>query len=262
MLSYQHIYHAGNWADVHKHWLLAETLAHLKQKPKPLFYMETHAGRGLYDLASDEAQKTQEAAHAITWALGQGAIDLTSAYGRCLAQTQRDHGDNSYPGSPKIAQTLLDDGDTMVLAELHPQEHEALQQNMYRSGAQFHKIDGYQLMQSMMPPMPRRGLVMIDPSYEIKSEYADLPRAVKHAAKAWNVGNFLIWYPILTDKRHKDMIAELRDIFPDGDAHEVGFAPARDGHRMIGSGMFFNRDIYGLSDVRRTIRDFFKTLPN
>lgn len=262
MLSYQHMYHAGNWADVHKHWLLAETLETLKQKPKPLFYMETHAGRALYDLQSAESQKTQEAAHAITWARENDAIDPASAYGRCLAHTAQEYGLNSYPGSPKIAQHLLDDGDTLVLAELHPQEHDALTENMFRSGAHIHKKDGYQLMQSMMPPTPRRGLVMIDPSYEIKSEYADVPNAAKHAAKAWNVGNFLMWYPILTDHRQVEMVDQLHDLFPEGGAHEVRFAPAREGHRMIGSGMFYNRDIYGLRAVRAKISDFFAKLPH
>ena len=124
MLSYQHIYHAGNLADVQKHALLAWMLDYLTQKDKPLSYIETHAGRGLYDLTSPEAVKTGEATAGI--ARIEARFPPDHPYRRRLTEIRARYGTNAYPGSPMIAALTLRDGDTMHLAELHPQEHRAL----------------------------------------------------------------------------------------------------------------------------------------
>ena len=124
MLSYQHAYHAGNMADVHKHALLAWILDYLTQKDKPLCYIETHAGRGLYDLAGDAAAKTGEAAQGIDRAAARFPPD--HPYIRLLARTRAAHGPRAYPGSPMLAALALRPGDSLHLAELHPQEHAAL----------------------------------------------------------------------------------------------------------------------------------------
>jgi 23S rRNA (adenine2030-N6)-methyltransferase len=244
MLSYQHIYHAGNAADVQKHALLAWTLDYLTGKDKPLTYIETHAGRGLYRLDAAEARKTGEAA------LGIGRLEAAfpedHPYRRRLAEVRRRYGVEAYPGSPLIAALSLRDGDRMHLAELHPQEQAALVEAMAPFGARVRKEDGLGMALTLCPPTPRRGLVLIDPSWEVKEDHAAIPRAVAALHRKWNVGIVALWYPILTDARHLPMLETLADVAPGALRHEVTFGPAREGHRMVGSGMFVVNPPYGM----------------
>ncbi|KMK66811.1 23S rRNA (adenine(2030)-N(6))-methyltransferase RlmJ [Puniceibacterium sp. IMCC21224] len=243
MLSYQHHYHAGNLADVHKHALLAWMLDYLTQKPKPLSYIETHAGRGLYDLSAPEAMRTGEAAKGILRA--DQWFAPAHPYARALAALRQDHGPDAYPGSPMIAATLLRAQDRLHLAELHPGEHAALKSALDRKNIHIHHQDGFALAQSLCPPEPRRGLLLIDPSYEIKSDYADLPRILTTLHRKWNVGILVLWYPILTSGAHHPMLDALSAAHPTTLRHEVSFPPVRDGHRMVGSGMFIINPPYG-----------------
>ena len=176
MLSYQHHYHAGNLADVHKHSVLAWTLNYLIQKDKPLTYMETHAGRGLYDLTAPEAVKTGEAAKGIAACAGWFPPD--HPYSRAIAQTRAERGASAYPGSPLIAGQILREGDSIHLCELHPQEHAVLDYATSPFGAHVYAEDGLAKALSILPPTPRRGMLLIDPSYEIKTDYEDLPRII------------------------------------------------------------------------------------
>ena len=137
MLSYQHIYHAGNLADVQKHMLLAHVLDYLAQKDKPLSYIETHDGRGLCELGSDEALKTAEAASGI--AALESRIRADHPYRRRLSETRARFGAMAYPGSPLIAALTLRDMDSQTLCELHPQEHDALRQNLHAFPVFFRK---------------------------------------------------------------------------------------------------------------------------
>lgn len=247
MLSYQHIYHAGNLADVQKHALLAWMLDYLTRKDKPISYIETHAGRALYDLSSAEARKTGEAASGIDIARGWFAPD--HPYTRVLSAVQKDQGPSSYPGSPRIAVDLLRPMDSVHLAELHPQEAQALRTAMRGTGAKVHVQDGFEMAQSLAPPEPRRGLLLIDPSYEIKSDYARLPGIITKLHRKWNVGVIALWYPILKDGAHRQMLRALEaQSFPGALRHEVTFPPARDGHRMVGSGLFVVNAPFGLAD--------------
>ncbi|WP_425098869.1 23S rRNA (adenine(2030)-N(6))-methyltransferase RlmJ [Tropicibacter sp. S64] len=259
MLSYQHAYHAGNLADVHKHALLAQALDYLTQKNKPLTYLETHAGRGLYDLTSAEAQKTGEAAQGISFVSQWFGKD--HPYTRALHAIREKRGPNAYPGSPLIAQTLLRESDRLHLAELHPQEHAALEFTMSAAGnAKVYQQDGFALAQSLCPPDPRRGLILIDPSWELKEDYARMPRFVDTLAKKWNVGIVMIWYPILTEPQHKPMIAAIRQSQSEALIHEVTFPPARKGHRMVGSGMVVLNPPWGLADHAQALTKRFKSL--
>ena len=256
MLSYQHAYHAGNLADVHKHALLAWVLDYLTGKPKPLSYIETHAGRGLYQLDGAEAQKTGEAAKGI--ALAEGWFAPDHPYARALAHVRDTHGPAAYPGSPLIASHLLRAEDTLHLAELHPQEHAALSRAV--PGAHVHKRDGLEMVLAITPPTPRRGLCLMDPSYEVKEDYAALPVTIGHLARKWPVGVILLWYPILTEAPHRPMIAALRARHPEAMVHEVRFPPAREGHRMIGSGMFVINPPYGMDGTAADLSARFDTL--
>ncbi|RII37931.1 23S rRNA (adenine(2030)-N(6))-methyltransferase RlmJ [Pseudooceanicola sediminis] len=244
MLSYQHIYHAGNPADLHKHALLAVMLARMTEKAKPISYLETHAGRGLYDLGSAEALKTGEAAAGIGARGDWFAPDHPLA--RAVAAVRAEHGPDAYPGSPRVAAELLRQDDLMHLAELHPREHDALLEAMIRHAARVYRQDGFEMAMSLCPPEPKRGMIVIDPSYEMKEDYATIPDFIRKLHRKWNVGVIALWYPILRDARHHEMIAELEEAdLPKVLKSEVAFPPVRKGHGMIGSGMFIVNTPFG-----------------
>jgi len=251
MLSYQHIYHAGNLADVQKHSLLAWMLAYLTRKDKPLTYMESHGGRALYDLTDVAAIKTGEAKQGI----GRAAqwFDADHPYAQVLSEIKAQQGENAYPGSPLIAAKLLRPTDTIHLAELHPQEHAALDLAMSPYPAKCHRRDGFELAHALIPPTPRRGMLMIDPSYEIKDDYDNIPRHIARYARAWNVGIIALWYPVLTNRAHEPMLKTLAAAHPDALRHEVRFPPARPGHGMVGSGMFVINPPYGLAEAAKRL---------
>lgn len=244
MLSYQHIYHAGNLADVHKHALLAWMLDYMTAKPKSLSYIETHAGRGLYDLASPEAVKTGEAAAGI--ARVEARLSPYHPYRRRLDEVRAQWGPAAYPGSPLVAALSLREGDRLHLAELHPQEFRALRENLALWEPHAVQRDGFDLARALTPPEPRRGLMLVDPSYEIKDDYARIPAFLREIARKWNVGVLVLWYPILAGAPHAPMLRALAAEFPGGFRHEVAFPPAREGHRMTGSGLFVVNPPWGI----------------
>lgn len=256
MLSYQHIYHAGNLADVHKHSMLAWTLAYMTRKDKPLSYLETHAGRGLYNLQDAAALKTGEAAKGIT--LAQDWLEPDHPYAQVLARIHKKHGANAYPGSPLIAAESLRPVDTIHLSELHPQEFAALKDNMAPYGGIFRQKDGWEMAMSLCPPEPRRGLLLIDPSFEVKSDYQTIPQTIAKLHRKWGVGVIMLWYPVLTDAPHKPMIRDLRAALPEAITHEVSFPPARPGHRMIGSGLFVVNPPYGFAEEAARLTALFQ----
>jgi 23S rRNA (adenine2030-N6)-methyltransferase len=258
MLSYQHGYHAGNLADVHKHALLAHALAYLAQKDKPLSYLETHAGRALYDLRSEEARKTGEAAAGIGRVEGWFAPD--HPYARALAATRARFGPAAYPGSPLIAALTLREIDTVQLCELHPAEAGALRRAMLPWGAIVHEGEGLARALALCPPMPRRGMLLIDPSWEVKSDYDEIPRLIGHLARKWNVGVIALWYPLLRGGGGEAMGAALAAAHPGALHHEVRFPPVREGHRMEGSGMVVLNPPWGLAEEAARLTRLFATL--
>ena len=260
MLSYQHGYHAGNLADVHKHALLAWMLGYLTKKDKPLSYLETHAGRGLYRLDAAEALKTGEAAAGIGRVEGLGWFAPEHPYSVALSRVRAAHGAAAYPGSPLVAQGAMRAGDRMTLAELHPQEHAALTDLMV-GAAQVLKEDGLKMALRLLPPEPKRGLLLIDPSYEVKGDYEAAAKLVRQVHGRWAVGVIVLWYPILTSGLHRAMIARLETALPDGVRHEVRFPPAREGHRMVGSGLFVVNAPFGFSSEAARLSRLFDTLP-
>jgi len=244
MLSYQHAFHAGNLADVHKHALLATALARLTEKPKPLSYIETHAGRGLYDLTAEAALKTGEAQQGIARALSSGWLPQGHPLREALDAIRARHGAGAYPGSPLIAAHFLRWGDAAHLAELHPSEHSALAD--VAGFARLHHQDGFAMANALIPPTPRRGLLLVDPSFEVKADYDRIPGWIARMARKWNVGVIALWYPILTDDRHRPMAQALAAAHPQALRSEVRFPPARPGHGMVGSGMFVINPPFGL----------------
>ncbi|GGE10591.1 23S rRNA (adenine2030-N6)-methyltransferase [Gemmobacter megaterium] len=258
MLSYQHIYHAGNPADVQKHALLAWLLDYMTAKDKALTYMETHSGRGLYALDAPEAVKTGEAAAGI--ARMEAGFPPDHPYRRCLDAVRAVAGPSAYPGSPRIAAALLRPFDRIVLAELHPREHAALCEAMADVYADVRREDGLAMALSMCPPTPRRGVLVIDPSYEVKEDYDRLPGLIGAIARKWPVGVIVLWYPLLTGGAHRPMLERLVAAHPEALRHEVRFAPVRPGHRMVGSGMFVINPAWGMAEEAARISALFRDL--
>jgi 23S rRNA (adenine2030-N6)-methyltransferase len=255
MLSYQHAYHAGNPADVHKHALLAAMLARLTAKDRPVSYLETHAGRAVYDLDAAEARKTGEAAAGVGRLEGRFPAD--HPWRQALAAARARYGAAAYPGSPLIAAYTLRPGDDIHLAELHPQEHAALAAEM-RGMAHVHKRDGWEMALALTPPKPPRGLMLIDPSWELKDDYARAPQVMAELARRWSPGVLVLWYPILEAAPHRPMLRALNARFPQGIRHEVAFPPVRPGHRMTGSGLFIVNPPFGTAEDAAAVAAAFK----
>lgn len=258
MLSYQHIYHAGNLADVHKHAVLAWVLDYLTRKDKPLTYIETHAGRGVYDLSAEASVRTGEASAGIR--LAEALFAAEHPYRQRLDETRAAHGPDSYPGSPLIAALGLRETDSIHLAELHPREVAHLRAAAADWGAHVHQQDGFELALALTPPTPRRGLMLIDPSYEVKADYEAIPHHMAMIHRKWNVGVLILWYPILKGGAHGAMLDALVTAFPRSLRHEVRFPPAREGHRMEGSGLFVVNPPFGLDAECAALTERFATL--
>lgn len=256
MLSYQHGYHAGNLADVHKHALLAWSLEYMTRKDKPLSYLETHAGRGLYDTMDEAAVKTGEAAKGITIAADWFA--RSHPYAKVLKRIRAKHGPTAYPGSPLVAAESLRPMDDIHLSELHPQEFAALKTAMGPYGGIYRQRDGWEMAMSLCPPDPRRGMLLIDPSFEVKSDYETIPDTIAKIHRKWGVGVIMLWYPILTDAPHAPMVKALKSAIPDGFVSEVAFPPARPGHRMVGSGLFVVNAPYGFAEESGRVTALFR----
>lgn len=195
MFSYRHSFHAGNHADVLKHLCQMLILQKLSIKTKPWTYIDTHSGAGLYSLASEESQKTAEYL--------QGIERLSGYTGECTAilnyQTlvnqflQQDE----YPGSPQIAAQLARENDKLVCMEFHNNEIANLKRNMRGTAAGIHHRDGFEGLLAVSPPKPARGLVLIDPPYELANEYDLVVDTVAKALKKWSSAVIAIWYPLL-----------------------------------------------------------------
>ncbi len=200
-MNYRHAYHAGNFADVFKHVALMRLLEHLRRKEKPFCYVDTHAGRGRYDLSGDLARRTREADDGILRL--SGMADLPSALAGYVTQIEalQDAGEQRrlrrYPGSPLIARARLRADDRAVLSELNPEEAAALR-TLFRDDGRVavHAMDGYQALKAFLPPTPRRGLVLIDPAFESLNEFQAMAEALKTAHRRWPQGIYALWYPI------------------------------------------------------------------
>lgn len=236
MLSYLHGFHAGNFADVHKHWILSLCLESLNRKQKPWSYLETHAGRAFYDLTDERALKTAEYQSGIGRLFNQPSPPPFHNYLALVAE-QNSHQLTRYPGSPALVARYKREGDKLSLMELHPAEAEALR-SVFRHDDEIavHHRDGYEGVLALLPPKPNRGVVLVDPSYEVKSEYQQVVSFISDAVRKWPGGSYLIWYPLLSADRHqtlKRLIKQsgIRNIY----CSEIEVAA--EGEGMYGSGM-------------------------
>ena len=209
-MNYRHAFHAGNFADVHKHVVLLALLERLKQKSKPLFYLDTHAGRGGYDLRAEDATRGGEWREGIARLAGR---PLRSA--DLLRYVQATHAAGAppthYPGSPLVALGALREGDRAVLVEQQPAEAQALK--LATQGWRDVAVvcgDGYAALKTYLPPRENRGLVLIDPPYEAESELADAERALRFGLSRWPNGVFALWYPIKAGAQSQRLNAALK----------------------------------------------------
>ncbi len=250
MLSYQHSYHAGCFADVMKHSILTQLLTYLTQKDKPLLYLDTHSGRGLYDLQHEHAQKTNEAAQGIqlVWEKRTQLSDLFKPYLQSIQQVNHSETLRYYPGSPEIAIQLLRSQDRLVFCELHPTEFTHLQDLSAQKNHFFKKEDGLKNMSALLPSIERRGLVFMDPSYERKVEYQEMVQAIKAAYKRSATMTYCLWYPILSNKLPPDFISGLQSINAEKSLRLEFYSTQEAKPGMTGSGLWIINPPYTLAE--------------
>ena len=208
MLSYLHGYHAGNAADVLKHSTLLFCLNYLKQKDKPLLCVDTHAGAGFYDLANAGSQNRE-------WEKGIGRLfNTVGNLPPMIDDYVKLSEEGRYTGSPAIMAGKLMKGDRLVCYELHPREFEALKTSLgeFRNSIEARREDGLGGFKALLPPASRRGLIFIDPSWEEKDEYENVPRSAREGLKRFPEGTFIIWYPLLALPKGKNAGASPRDV--------------------------------------------------
>jgi len=204
MLSYQHIFHAGNHADLFKHSVLIQVLESLNKKDKPYTFFDTHAASGLYDLKDNRSLKTGEASKGIV--LFADKADMPQAFADYVTFVQKYLKDSLYPGSPEIERSFMRKQDSLILSELHPQEIENLRHNMKKGEdgqpeIQIHNRNGWEMLKALTPPATKRGAALIDPSYEEASDYTMAADTICAVHKKWSNGIIMLWYPLLAHRQ-------------------------------------------------------------
>lgn len=239
MLAYRHAFHAGNHADVLKHAVLSLILEGLKGKEKAFVYIDTHAGAGRYDLQSAAMVRTGEYHSGIERLWRASCPDLLSPYLGAVRALNPDGRLRFYPGSPLLAQLLRRPQDRLMLSELHSTDFPLLQSEFAGKPKSFlFQEDGYQMLKAALPPQERRGLVLIDPPYELKQEYQDLIKGLQMALQRWRTGTYLIWYPVVLRHNVSGIEKRLTAISPPKTLQiELNVLPEHDQPGMTGSGL-------------------------
>ena len=260
MLSYRHAFHAGNHADVLKHLVLIELTRYLGQKDKPFWVVDTHAGAGAYALDSAHASKLAE------YREGVGRLwerkDHPPAVADYMALVRRlnpSGGLKVYPGSPFFALWTLREQDRLRLFELHSKDARLLAENFAHAGKQVvvSPTDGFAGLKALLPPPPRRGLVLIDPSYEEKQDYERVVKALKEGLSRFSGGTYALWYPQLTRLEAHELPQRLKRL-PVKWLHVALRVrePAKDGFGMHGSGMFVINPPWTLHDTLTAVMPY------
>lgn len=240
-MNYRHAFHAGNFADVIKHIALVAILLHLRRKEKPFCVVDTHAGRGLYEIDGPEAARSREAADGIARIRDIGACaqlpDALRAYLECIGR----EGEGRYPGSPRIAARLLRPQDRLVAIEKHPVEAVALRNVLAAfPGARAIEGDGYAQLLPLLPPRERRGVILIDPPFEAADEFQRATGLLSEAHRRFATGTYLLWFPVKSMANAEALGGELRTL---GIAPairldiDVGTAARRPEHRLSAAGL-------------------------
>lgn len=279
MFSYRHAFHAGNHADVLKHVVLIQVLLYTCQKETPFFYIDTHAGGGIYSLQGHEAKKHAEFQSGIgkLWK-EKAAPKPVEDYLRLIRSMNPDGALNVYPGSPCIADIILRHHDKLRLFELHPSEIQILERNILQLARKkqaggyslpvrgkrtiVEKKDGFSALKSLLPPPSRRAVILMDPPYEDKSDYQKVTDALKDALKRFSTGTYLIWYPLLQRMESQRFAGRLKRAISQEWLNvtlSTG-APVPDGSGFVSSGMFVVNPPWKLAEILREILPYLVTL--
>lgn len=260
MYSYRHAFHAGNHADVLKHTVLVAILRHLAQKDTPLLAVDTHAGAGLYRLDGEYAGTSGEARDGIlklapALAALENVAPALADYVSVVAGFNKSDPWKIYPGSPFVIHELLRESgrDRLKLFEMHPTDSKALAAHVaqMKAGREVAaaRQDGFESLKSFLPPPSRRALVLIDPSYEIKSDYAKVVACIQDSLKRFATGVYVVWYPIIPRPEAHELPRRLKTITNNAGKPwlhatlSIGHAPHRAGEGaqpqgLTASGMF------------------------
>ncbi|MDP2752241.1 MAG: 23S rRNA (adenine(2030)-N(6))-methyltransferase RlmJ [Rhodocyclaceae bacterium] len=257
MLSYRHAFHAGNHADVLKHCVLVQLLRHFNQKDKPYWFVDTHAGAGRYRLNSEHAKKNAEYTTGINrlWTRN----DLPPLLADYVEQIRAFNPDNAlhiYPGSPLLAWHLMRPADRLRLFELHGSDYRLLEKTFADTEPEGHRAairqaDGFLEIKSVLPPPPRRGLVLIDPAYEDKRDYLRVIAALKEGLSRFPTGSYIIWTPSLQRGDARGLPEKLKKLPAKNWLHVALTVqkPAENGFGMHGSGLVILNPPWTLADA-------------
>lgn len=264
-MNYQHAFHAGNFADVHKHVVLTRILVYLRQKPAAFRVIDTHAGAGRYDLLGPQAARSGEWRDGVARLfdksrfdasqLGESAQALLAPYFDIIAALNPNGTLRLYPGSPLIVKALLRRQDRLVACELEPNAAAALKRALRGElRAKALTIDGWMALYANIPPKERRGLVLIDPPYEESADFLRLSDALAEAHRKWPGGLYLLWYPIKAREAPDALARRLRRLnVPKILRCELSFGPPRAAGVLAGSGVIIANPPYPLESELRTI---------
>jgi 23S rRNA (adenine2030-N6)-methyltransferase len=268
MLAYRHAFHAGNHADVLKHLVLCQVLVHMAEKEKPFTLIDTHAGAGGYSLEGRYAQTKNESESGIARLWERRDLPAALAHYVSLVRDFNGGGDaplTQYPGSPAFAQMLLRATDPLHCCELHPTDERILRS--YLSARKHAKItlgDGFDALPHELPPPSRRGVVLIDPPYEMKTDYVCTLGAVREALSRFATGVILVWVPQLATVESRELPRRLLNAAaaaPKGVLHArlTVAEPGERGFGLIGSSMVVINPPHGLADTLREVLPFLKS---
>jgi 23S rRNA (adenine2030-N6)-methyltransferase len=252
-MNYQHIYHAGNFADVAKHVALLACLDTLKRKDAAFVVLDTHAGRGVYDLQSAEAHKSREAERGVQALIERAAGEPSLANYFAAIRVRKGKRLKFYPGSPALIAAALRPQDRAVFVELAPAEARAIERQVASAGKIHTQIaDGYEAIKALLPPPERRGLVLIDPPYEEADEVKKLLRCVGDACTRWPTGVYLIWYPIRSAELRRSIHARVAALkIPKILFADIAIHPDDAGIGLAGSGLLIVNPPFGIEETLR-----------
>ena len=261
MLSYRHAFHAGNHADVLKHLVLVQLTRYLAQKDKSFWVIDTHAGAGAYALDSGYALKLVEYKEGIARLWGRNDLPAALAdYVDLVRRINPDRRLRAYPGSPSVALWTMREQDRLRLFELHSKDARLLQENFQDAGKQVivEATDGFAGLKALLPPPPRRAVVLIDPAYEDKHDYERVFHALKESLTRFPDGTYALWYPQLTRLDAHELPPRLKRLPVKSWLHAALRVrePAKDGFGMHGSGMFILNPPWTLHDTLADVMPF------
>lgn len=255
MLSYRHAFHAGNHADVLKHYVLSLVLDYFNQKSAPYWYIDTHAGAGFYALKDAYAQKNGEFVTGIARLIEEKSLSPTlSHFVHHIQSFNEKNLLDFYPGSPKIAEHFLRADDKMRLFELHPKDYQLLLENFADANSRQTKVsmqNGFDGIKACLPPSSRRAVVLIDPPYEIKDDYALVVDCINDSLKRFATGTYMVWYPLLQRPEPQQMLQHLQKLNPKNwlNISLTVQSPSESGYGMHGSGVFIINPPYVLPSL-------------